>query len=254
MGQLRFVIGTSLSFLWFVLQTIRGRVEARLRPNDPNLTYRLASRYAAGFSRALRLKHRIRGTESLSIHPAIFVANHSSNLDVITMCGIFPRRGLVVAKRELEKVPLLGPFLRRAGNIMIDRRDAESAQATMRDAEELLRSREFSVFIFPEGTRNHGEMRPFKKGAFHLAMNAGVPVIPIVCATTPRWIRGREMWKAKDVDVLIDVLEPLSPAAFSSIDEFRDTTEALMRERVGVLTAEVQAIDAERKEMKGIRR
>lgn len=247
MGQLRFIIGTSLSVLWFLLQTTRMRIEARLHPSDPNLTHRLASRYARGFSRALGLKHRIRGAERLTIHPAVLVANHSSNLDVITMGGIFPSRCVIVAKRELAKMPLLGPFLRRAGNIMIDRSDAEAAQSKMREAEELLRSGKLSIFVFPEGTRNHGEMKPFKKGAFHLAINANVPMIPIVCATTPHWIRPRSLWKAKRVDVLIDVLEPLSPGSFRSVDEFRDATETLMRERLSSLAAEIEDYDADRK-------
>jgi len=241
-GFFRLVTGVFFASLWFAFAAIRAQLELRAHPDDLDVTYRFSNRMSRGFTRILGLRHRVRNPERL-LPPctSVFVANHRSNLDVITVSGVFPRRAIVVAKKELRKVPFLGPFLVRSNNILLDRSDSEESKVKMKHAEHLLVEKGINIFLFPEGTRNHGEMRPFKKGAFHLAMNTSAPLVPIVCATTRDWINPGKLWKAKRVDVFIDVLEPLDPRDYPTADALRDETQQRMRARLTALEEEISA-------------
>jgi 1-acyl-sn-glycerol-3-phosphate acyltransferase len=116
--------------------------------------------------------------------PLVVVANHQSFFDIPVLllasnCGL-----RFLAKRELFKVPLFGAALRRAGMVAIDRANRTAAHRSVEEAARRVRQGA-SVAVFPEGTRSHGgELRPFKKGAFHLAQRAGVPVLPVGIAGT----------------------------------------------------------------------
>ena len=88
-----------------------------------------------------------------------------------------------MAKKSLQWTPLLGLYMILAGTVFIERADQKKAIQSLKDAGETMRKRHTSLWIFPEGTRSmreHNDMLPFKKGAFHLAVNAQVPIIPIV--------------------------------------------------------------------------
>src|SRR5437870_1057670 len=109
----------------------------------------------------------------------VFVANHRSNLDAVPLFSYTGRRMGMVAKKELLKAPILGYGMGFVNVIAIDRSDRLSAVETLKIATERLRSG-ISFGVCPEGTRAlPGEMLPFKKGAFHMAVQAGVPIIPI---------------------------------------------------------------------------
>ena len=100
-----------------------------------------------------------------------------------TLFRVFPKCASILAKKELQWTPLLGQFMTAAGAIFVDRGNNARAVRSLTAAGETMRSRNQSIWIFPEGTRSmreHNDMLPFKKGAFHLAVNAQVPIIPIV--------------------------------------------------------------------------
>lgn len=131
----------------------------------------------------------VQGKEHLSTRPMVLVGNHQSSLDVLLLAAIFPQYCSVTAKASLKSVPFLGWFMSLSGTVFIDRADRQSAlKAFERAAEEMRRQRQ-SVFIFPEGTRhsspNVEELGNFKKGAFHLAVQAQVPVV--VCVAANYW-------------------------------------------------------------------
>jgi 1-acyl-sn-glycerol-3-phosphate acyltransferase len=111
----------------------------------------------------------------------VFMANHRSHLDVLAVIaalGEFQLRW--VAKRELTRVPFFGWALKRAGHIIVDRGDHAQAVATLRAAERQTDAG-ISVIIFPEGTRapTAEALLPFKKGGFMLAIQTGLPIVPI---------------------------------------------------------------------------
>ncbi|CAK7238692.1 MAG: 1-acylglycerol-3-phosphate O-acyltransferase [Sporothrix thermara] len=120
-----------------------------------------------------------------STRPAVFVGNHQTELDVLMLGCMFPQYCSVTAKRQLRNYPFLGWFMSLSGTIFIDRANSKDARSAMRGAADAIQSQRQSVYMFPEGTRSYAQeamLLPFKKGAFHLAVQAGVPVVPVVVA------------------------------------------------------------------------
>jgi lysophosphatidate acyltransferase len=125
----------------------------------------------------------IEGEKYLSTRPAVFVGNHQTELDVLMLATIFPPYCSVTAKKSLKRVPFLGWFMALSGTVFIDRANRETAVKAFDSAASEMRTHRQSVFIFPEGTRSYSnkpELLQFKKGAFHLAVKAGVPIVPVV--------------------------------------------------------------------------
>jgi len=123
----------------------------------------------------------VEGEEHLwSDRPAVFIFNHQSALDVLLLCKLLRRDFVGVAKKELGRVPILGTLARLSGTVFIDRANSKSAIRALQPAVDALR-RGTSLAIAPEGTRTPTpRLAPFKKGAFHMAMQARVPIVPIV--------------------------------------------------------------------------
>jgi 1-acyl-sn-glycerol-3-phosphate acyltransferase len=105
--------------------------------------------------------------------------------DILALAASVPGRSIFVAKAELRKVPLFGRSLEGCGHIFIDRRDLTRAVESLAPARRRLKEESPTIIMFPEGTRSAtGELQPFKKGPFVLAIAAQVPVVPIYCAGT----------------------------------------------------------------------
>jgi 1-acyl-sn-glycerol-3-phosphate acyltransferase len=123
--------------------------------------------------------HR-RGTEHLAPGRSyIYVSNHASMFDIPVVSAGVPDDIRIVYKRELEKIPLFGWGLRMSGYIGIDRGRNPEALRSLDNAVEKIKHGT-SVLLFAEGTRtSDGKLQPFKRGAFHLAVRSGVPVVPL---------------------------------------------------------------------------
>jgi len=132
-----------------------------------------------------------------TVRPAVFIGNHQTELDVLMLGCMFPKYCSVTAKSSLKKIPFLGWFMTLSGSIFIDRKNTKDARDAMKGAADEMRARQQSVYMFPEGTRSYAKepmMLPFKKGAFHLAVQAQVPIVPCVVANYSHvlWIRGMD--------------------------------------------------------------
>lgn len=109
----------------------------------------------------------------------VIVANHQSQFDIFALYGWLGLDFRWVMKQELRNVPFLGPACHRIGHVFIDRSNSEAARASISAAREQLRGGT-SILFFPEGTRSlDGRLLPFRKGAFHLALELGLPVLPV---------------------------------------------------------------------------
>lgn len=238
-SPLRLVRRLARGAWWFVATSVRVlRTAPRDGTVDYDLTHRYATTLAVGWNRIFHLHHEIRNGERLvAEQPCIYVSNHRSNLDVLTMCGIMPPRAIVIGKREILPIPFLGKIFRLGGNVPINRKDPDEARIAMELAESKLRDERISIFIFPEGHRNFGTLLPFKKGAFHLARNTGVRLLPLVCAYPPRWMDGTRLWLAPNVRVIIEVMEPIDPAESDSMESFIE----LVRDRMAAALARIEA-------------
>jgi 1-acyl-sn-glycerol-3-phosphate acyltransferase len=119
--------------------------------------------------------------------PHVLVCNHTGSFEILAIATTVPTAYHFVAKKELERIPVFGPAWKRAGHISIDRSNRQRALESLRTAAEILRRDGGIVIIFPEGTRSlSGDLQPFKRGAFQLAIEAGVPVIPVVVTGSDR--------------------------------------------------------------------
>lgn len=124
-----------------------------------------------------------------SNRPVVFVVNHQTELDVLLLGSIWPLHCSVTAKKSLRNVPFLGWFMTLSGSVFIDRVDRTQAMKAFEGAARAMRDKQQSVVIFPEGTRSYSAepmLLPFKKGAFHLAVQAGVPIVPVVAENYSR--------------------------------------------------------------------
>ncbi|XP_054032593.1 1-acyl-sn-glycerol-3-phosphate acyltransferase alpha [Dryobates pubescens] len=133
------------------------------------------------------IKMQVRGSEHLNIkEPFVMVCNHQASLDLLGMVEVIPERCVPMAKKELLYLGTVGWACWLSGIIFIDRRRrAEAIEVISRTARTMLRDN-LRILIFPEGTRNQQRsMLPFKRGAFHLAVQAQVPIFPMVIS--PYW-------------------------------------------------------------------
>lgn len=128
---------------------------------------------------------RVVGLEGIPLHqPLVFACNHQSWFDIFQLAAVLPGSLRFVAKKELERIPLLGRAMRKAGHVFIDRQNRERAFSAYDEAAEGIRAG-ISAVVFPEGTRSRtGELLPFKKGPFVLAIAAQVPLVPAYSAGT----------------------------------------------------------------------
>jgi putative phosphoserine phosphatase/1-acylglycerol-3-phosphate O-acyltransferase len=150
----------------------------------------------------------VKGKHNLEDHrPAVFCFNHQSSADFFIILKLLRKDVTGIAKKELEMTPF-GPIFKAMGAIFIDRSNKQKALESMKNAAETLKNGT-SVAIAPEGTRSGSkELGEFKKGAFHLAMKAGVPIVPIVIKNAYMAMpKGSKIFKPTHIEVV--VLDPV---------------------------------------------
>ncbi|MGB9736379.1 MAG: lysophospholipid acyltransferase family protein [bacterium] len=127
------------------------------------------------------IKVKVTGLENLDKNASyIFMSNHLSHLDTAAFMAKLPFKIRFFAKKELLRVPVFGQALYMSRHIIIDRKNIERAKQSINEAKERIKKYGFSVLVFPEGTRSKtGKMGEFKKGGFVLAIEMGIPIVPI---------------------------------------------------------------------------
>ena len=178
--------------------------------------------FADTASALIGLNLRIAGEEHLwSRRPAVFIFNHQSNVDLVIVARLLRRDITGVGKREIRDLPIVGRVFEAAGVVLIDRRDTAKAIEAMKPLVDAMRVEGKSVCLSPEGTRSiTDKLAPFKKGAFHLAMQAGVPIVPIVIHNSSDvQPKGDLLFHPGTVNV--EVLPPIDTSQWSveSIDQ-----------------------------------
>lgn len=144
----------------------------------------------------------------------IYMCNHVSNLDPPLVVPNIPKRSAVLVKRELFRIPLLGKAMRMASFVPVDRSNREAAIARIQRAREVMQSG-VNIAVFPEGTRSaDGKLLPFKKGPFHMAMESGIPVVPMTIYGTETMM-PKKTWKIKKGTATLIFHPPLNPSDFS---------------------------------------
>lgn len=131
------------------------------------------------------VKLTIEGLEKIDPNGSyVFASNHVSYMDTPVVLGHIPVQFRFLAKKSLFSVPFLGYHLKRAGHLSVPRENPRQALKTMAEAGRIIKERGISVLIFPEGGRSLDGLKPFKEGAAYIALNAGVPVVPVALKGT----------------------------------------------------------------------
>lgn len=170
-------------------------------------------------------KIRVEGQENIPTDSAaIYMANHSSNFDILSLYAALPVQFRWLAKKELFKIPIFGASLKRSGYIPVERTDSRKALVALKAAAKRVIAGT-SVVVFPEGTRSpDGNLLPFKGGGFILAVQSGVPVVPVVIVGT-RDINPKGSLTVRSAEVLIRILPPIDTAGLKSSDRDRLSDE-----------------------------
>lgn len=190
------------------------------RRKSQNFSFSL---FADTASALIGLDLDITGEENLwSQRPAVFVFNHQSKADVIIIAKLLRRDIAGVGKKEIKKeTPVLGKVLELGGLVFIDRADGKSAINAMKPLVHVICNEGKSVVLAPEGTRTVSpNMAPFKKGALHLAMQAGVPIVPIVISNSGD-VAPKGDFVFRSATVKVNVLPPVDTSEWTveTIDE-----------------------------------
>ena len=195
--------------------------------------------FADTASALLGLNLKVNGEHHLWSHrPAVFIFNHQSNVDLVVMARLLRRDITGVGKREIRDIPVIGRLLEAAGVVLIDRKNTASAIEAMTPLVEAMRVEGKSVALSPEGTRSiTDKLAPFKKGAFHLAMQAGVPIVPIVIHNSGD-VQPKGDFLYHPGTVQVDVLPPVDTSDWAA-----DTIDAHVAE---VRKLYVEMLDQER--------
>lgn len=226
------IVGWTVAALLVLLGLpIQALLWAVTRPFDPNLSLpgRFLRRIGVLFGRCYPWwRFRVEGAWPEAGGPFVVVSNHQSLLDIV-MLSRMPREMKWVAKEELFRIPWIGWMLRLSGDIAVRRGDAESGGEAVGRAKAYL-SRGMSVMIFPEGTRSRdARLLPFKSGAFRLAIEAGVPVLPVAVWGTAAGIKKGGLAVAP-CDAVARILPPFPTAGLAQSDAvaLRDKVRAAM--------------------------
>lgn len=182
----------------------------------PELVYPWAIFGGRNWLRLSGMKVSVKGSEHLDPKQTyVFISNHRSYLDTATLFVYTGRRMGLLAKKELLKVPILGYGMGFVNVMAIDRSNRERARETVENATARIRSG-ISFGVFAEGTRARpGELLPFKKGAFYMAVEAGVPIVPVAMKNTDV-LMGKGTGRATPGTIEMVMLPPVPTVGLSS--------------------------------------
>ncbi len=223
------LIRVVLALLSFFVIALLGTLLCLFRPFNPDNTRLCGRMFSYAGLRVLGMKLHVEGGERLTnLHSCVVVANHQDNLDLFVHGAVVPRRTVSVGKKSLKYLPIFGQVYWLAGNIMIDRSKSQQSIDVMSQVTDAIRHHDTSIWVFPEGTRSRGRgLLPFKKGAFYMALQAQVPIIPI-CANNYCQQMDLNRWHSADVHV--SVLEAIETKGLdaSDVDGLINTTRERM--------------------------
>lgn len=201
------IVRIILITLAVILMSVYSLFYCLLSPRNPKNTYHFAILFSK-MSYLVGLKVTIRVPESAKDNGSVvYIANHQNNYDMLTTTGAVQPGSVTIGKKSLVLIPFFGVIYWLTGNILIDRNNTDKSKNTITDVVEQMRAKDLGVWIFPEGTRSRGRgLMPFKMGAFHTALQAGVNVVPTVVSNTHEQVKLNR-WN--NGEVIVEMLDPI---------------------------------------------
>ncbi len=227
------VLQLLLILVWTIFCGIFGILFALA--TNPTYSHRIMGYYI--FSPVILAISMVRvkasGLNNILDEPAIYSANHASQLDIPIMCTRVNRPMFFIAKIELKKVPILSQYIKVVGMILVDRKNRERAMAIMRTAIQDIQGGK-SIAAFPEGTRTKtGELLPFKKGIFTIAKEGRIPIVPIAIVGSAKALASGSFF-IRPATVELRILPALNSDEFfnMSIEEMANHTRSLIQQEI----------------------
>ncbi|NRA55309.1 MAG: 1-acylglycerol-3-phosphate O-acyltransferase [Gammaproteobacteria bacterium] len=225
----------------FILVCIAGCLYCLLRPFHSNNTHVCAGMLSK-LAPLLGIKMVIRVPENLEYMPRVFIGNHQNTYDLVTISAAVLEGTVSIGKKSIKWIPFFGQLYWLAGNILIDRKNKTRAAGTINQTAERMVKDKLSIWMFPEGTRSRGEgLLPFKTGAFHTAIIAQVPIIPVVLSSTKdfslnRWNNGY---------AIVEMMDPVATEQYDkkSVRKLADHCHSLMSDKLEALDQQVNELN-----------
>lgn len=228
----RSVVGITVMVINTIYIGVVATTIARFNPRAPVITGMMHF-WARLFHAIIGVKLRVEGQENIDPQRSyVFISNHQSNIDIPAHFLACRNPIRFLAKKELYQVPILGYLLRHLDFIKVDRQAGIAGHDEINVQVEHTVSLGHSLIIYPEGTRTRdGNIQPFKKGAFRIAIDNGMDIVPMATSSTARqaWPPGSKIIRRTTVRVKVG--EPLSVAGMTTADleGLRDQAEATVR-------------------------
>lgn len=241
-----YIIRLILISLSVLLMSVYAIFYCLFSPRNPKNTYHFAMLFSK-MSRLVGLKVTVRIPESAKNNGSVvYIANHQNNCDMLTTTAAVQPGSVTIGKKSLVWIPFFGIIYWLTGNILIDRDNKSKSKNTITDVVEQMRAKDLAVWIFPEGTRSRGRgLMPFKMGAFHTALQAGVNVVPTVVSNTHQQVKLNR-WD--NGEVIVEMLEPIDITQYKKreIRRLMNDSHAIMLEKYEQLNKEVKRPDNNR--------
>ncbi len=245
-----FILRLIIVVIYSILLSFLGCIYCLFSPRNP----RHVATFGHLFARlapvlGITVEKRI-PSEAAHYGNCIYIANHQNNYDMVTVSAVVQPRTVTVGKKSLAWIPFFGQLYWLTGNLLIDRENRAKAHSTISQVVNHIKKKNISIWMFPEGTRSRGRgLMPFKTGAFHAAISAGVPIVPICVSNTNgkiklnRWSNGL---------VIIEMLPPIDVSQYGKerLRELSNHCHQLMADKIAELDAEVAEREAAAKAKK----
>ena len=217
--------------IYLVFSSMIGLVGCLLRPFHPLNGNTYARVFFPFALKILGIRLTKRGLHHFSqLPPGVIVGNHQHNIDLFVWGGLLPDRTISIGKKSIRWIPLFGQLYWLSDHLFIDRSNRNRAHSTMDLAKERMLKKKCNILVFAEGTRSKGRgLLPFKNGAFHMAIHAQVPIVPVVVS-----------WYHKHLDfnslgpheLIFEALPPIPTKGLTTQDlaSLKDKTWTAMKE------------------------
>jgi 1-acyl-sn-glycerol-3-phosphate acyltransferase len=189
--MLRLILNAVYIVCFFIESIFLTRQQKRLAVSDPDQAIRSSFTIVTKVLRRIAslsgVRLTVKGLENVpKDQPVLFIGNHRSLFDIVTLFPLLPNPTTFIGKNNLEKVPLVSDWMRLMRCPFLDRTNTGDGLRIVKESIQLIREG-VSVCVFPEGTRTPGdEMLPFKEGTFMIAQKTGCPVVPVAIMDTER--------------------------------------------------------------------
>ncbi|GHD96008.1 1-acylglycerol-3-phosphate O-acyltransferase [Pseudocitrobacter faecalis] len=233
-----FIFRVIIVVIYCILVCVFGCIYCLFSPRNPKhvATFgHMFGRMAPLFG--LKVETRL-PADAASYGNAIYIANHQNNYDMVTAANIVQPPTVTVGKKSLVWIPFFGQLYWLTGNLLIDRNNRAKAHSTIAEVVKAFNNRKISFWMFPEGTRSRGRgLLPFKTGAFHAAIAAGVPIIPVCVSNTSDKINLNRLNNGL---VIVEMLPPIDTRKWG-----KDQVRELSKYCRDVMQAKIEELDKE---------